>query len=360
MGNQVEKWAGAALAQVSLLQELSVKAGLAVMEIYRQDFEVMEKADSSPLTRADLAANGIITRGLKNLPGRLGGIPIISEENDIPEYGERAGWEAWWLIDPLDGTKEFVSRNGEFTVNIALIVRESSGAPGIPAAGWVYAPVPAVLYQGISGCGALRFDVRDKAAEISLPCSKPASSPRIVASRSHRNPETEDVIKAVGERFGKGEIISSGSSLKLCRIAEGSAELYPRPAPTMEWDTAAADAVCRAAGARVVDAHSGKNLEYGKENLLNPWFLVSRDERLISLAVKVLGELQRYTSPVLFTISRVCSTIRLRKSNSPIARKPMSILGYPQHHFFCVCRIMAITRASQARDVGSIPIRRST
>ena len=260
------------------------------MEIYKQDFDVMEKEDSSPLTQADLAAHQVIISGLISLPSPLADIPLISEEGDIPDFTRRAAWDAWWLIDPLDGTKEFVKRNGEFTVNIALIVRESPEAPGIPVAGWVYAPVNGILYQGIVGEGALRLEKGNPGPPESLPYEKPAEIPRIVASRSHRNPETELVIKSVGEQFGKGEIISSGSSMKLCRIAEGSAEIYPRPAPTMEWDTAAADAVCRAAGARVVQALSGENLEYGKENLLNPWFLVSRDERLLSLAVEALKE----------------------------------------------------------------------
>jgi len=297
MENNPEKWTEEALRLAGVLQKLSVQAGSAIMKIYNQDFEVMKKADSSPLTRADLAANRIITEGLKKLPGPLGLLPLISEEGDIPANDERAEWVAWWLIDPLDGTKEFVSRNGEFTVNIALIVRESPGSPGKPLAGWVYVPVPGVLYQGISGKGALRimlqnpegFPADSPSPSVSLPDEKSAGFPRIVASRSHRNPETEAVIRAVGDQFGKGEIISSGSSLKLCRIAEGSAELYPRPAPTMEWDTAAADAVCRASGARVADAITGKYLEYGKEDLLNPWFLVSRDEKLLSLSVRVLS-----------------------------------------------------------------------
>ena len=288
MENLLRKWVNEAGKHALLLQKLSVKAGNAIMEIYKQEFEVMKKADASPLTRADLAAHNVIVSGLKALPSPLSEIPLISEEGEIPDYTERSAWEAWWLIDPLDGTREFVKRNGEFTVNIALVVRESPEAPGIPVAGWVYAPVHGILYQGIAGEGALKFNVKNKSAEIPLPIEKAAALPRIVASRSHRNPETQTVIKTVGERFGEGEIISSGSSLKLCRIAEGSAELYPRPAPTMEWDTAAADAVCRAAGARVVQAVNGENLEYGKKNLLNPWFLVSRDEELLKCAVNSL------------------------------------------------------------------------
>ena len=296
MENHLVKWAAAAGSHALLLQKLSVNAGNSIMDVYSHDFEVMEKEDSSPLTQADLTAHHLISTGLKALPTPLADIPVISEEGEIPDYAECASWEAWWLIDPLDGTKEFVKRNGEFTVNIALIVRESDGSSGVPIAGWVYAPVPEILYKGIKGKGAYRFVISDTAKGMSLPVELPmelpAVIPRIVASRSHRNPETEAIIKTVGDRFGEGEIISSGSSLKLCRIAEGTAELYPRPAPTMEWDTAAADAVCRAAGVRVIHALTGENLEYGKENLLNPWFLVSRDKKLLSLSKKVLKEMK--------------------------------------------------------------------
>jgi 3'(2'), 5'-bisphosphate nucleotidase len=208
---------------------------------------------------------------------------------------ERSTWTAWWLIDPLDGTKEFVKRNGEFTVNIALMTRSKPNAPGNPIAGWVYAPVLDRLYEGISGHGAVRIDqnLKDGRSDVKkLPMEKPANPPRIVASRSHRTPETDAVIDAVSAEFGQGEIVSSGSSLKLCQIAEGSAEFYPRCAPTMEWDTAAADAVCRAAGARVVQALNGADLEYGKNNLLNPWFIVGRGDALISCAVEAIRSTQ--------------------------------------------------------------------
>ena len=266
------------------LRALAVDAGRRIMDVYARDFNVETKPDESPLTEADMASHNTIVNGIASLPALLGEIPLLSEEGVHDDYDERRTWRAWWLIDPLDGTKEFVKRNGEFTVNIALMIRSGTGMAGYPLAGWVYAPVPDVLYEGLSGYGALRIDAAGSiapAAVKSLPVESPHVPPRIVASRSHRSPETEQIISAVARRFGTGEIVSSGSSLKLCRIAEGAAELYPRAAPTMEWDTAAADAVCRASGASVVDALTGEDLKYGKENLLNPWFLVSRDETLI-------------------------------------------------------------------------------
>jgi len=275
-----------ARTQVPALRSIVREAGRAIMEVYGGSFAVETKDDDSPLTEADRASHRIIAAGLSRLDSPLASIPILSEEGTMPDSEERGTWTAWWLIDPLDGTKEFVKRNGEFTVNVALVVRPDAGAPGVPVAGWVGAPVPDILYEGIDGMGALRIDAD---GEHSLPLEPPADPPRIVASRSHRTPPTELVIEAVAELFGIGDIVSSGSSLKLCRIAEGTAELYPRPAPTMEWDTAAADAVCRSAEARVVQALSGDDLEYGKDDLLNPWFLVSRDDALIATAVKALG-----------------------------------------------------------------------
>ena len=276
------------------LRSIVLEAGRRIMEVYSRDFAVMAKNDASPLTEADLAAHHAIVEGIHDLPTPLGSLPLISEEGEIPDWEQRREWPAWWLIDPLDGTKEFVKRNGEFTVNIALMLRPDKGAPGNPAAGWVYAPVPDILYEGIAGHGAHRiigFGGAAPTAPESLPVEPPRTPPRIVASRSHRSGETDAVINAVSGRFGSGDIVSSGSSLKLCRVAEGSAELYPRAAPTMEWDTAAADAVCRASGARVVRARTGEDLVYGKENLLNHWFLVSRDEGLIEVSTAALDDL---------------------------------------------------------------------
>ena len=276
-----------------VLRNIAIEAGRRILDVYEQDFEVMKKADASPLTEADLASHKVIIDGIASLPAALSSIPEMSEEGTLPEWEEYREWAAWWLIDPLDGTKEFVKRNGEFTVNIALIRRPAPGEPGVPVAGWVYAPVPDVLYEGIAGMGAVRIESAGSSrpdSPVPLPAAPPLAPPRIIASRSHRSTETDKVIDAVTAEFGIGGIVSSGSSLKLCMVAEGAAELYPRCAPTMEWDTAAADAVCRAAGARVVRAADGRNLEYGKENLLNPWFLVSADEKLIRTSLISLQE----------------------------------------------------------------------
>ena len=274
------------------LREIALEAGRHIMKVYAEDFEVRTKDDASPLTEADLASHRTIIDGLAGLPGTPATLPVMSEEGRQIPWDEYRLWNDWWLIDPLDGTKEFIRKNGEFTVNIALMHREFPDGPGQPVAGWVYAPVPDLLFEGIVNQGALRIsDAGSKTPglPLPLPSEPPGPAVRIVASRSHRNPETDAVIDAVSTVRKVGDIVSSGSSLKLCRIAEGSAELYPRCAPTMEWDTAAADAVCRAAGSFVVQARTGEKLEYGKNNLLNPWFLVSSDRELLKLSTAALN-----------------------------------------------------------------------
>lgn len=291
MTDALSSYSDAAFLAGASLRKIAIEAGRRIMDIYAGDFQVAEKEDASPLTEADMASHHTIISGLALLKGLLGEIPVMSEEGDIADWSQRRDWTAWWLIDPLDGTKEFVKRNGEFTVNIALMVRAGNGHTAVPLAGWVYAPVPDILYEGILGKGAVRISEAGNVTpgnSETLPAEPALSPPRLVASRSHRSKETDIIINAVAEAFGAGEIVSSGSSLKICRVAEGSAELYPRAAPTMEWDTAAADAVCRAAGVRVVQADSGANLEYGKENLLNPWFLVSGDSGILDVSVSSL------------------------------------------------------------------------
>ncbi len=287
--------------------QLILEAGAAVADIYQKTYNVTYKGDASPLTDADLASHRVLVSGLPAVSRQP--YPILSEEGrDIP-YAERKEWPAFWMIDPLDGTKEFIKRNGEFTINIALIVN------GTPYAGFVYAPVPDVLYWGINrhvdgnidgkddgkddgkvdgkvdGNGsAYRLDGasnyrRTRTISEGIPISGPrrvygqaSGQPlRIVASRSHLTPETEAFIERVESEAGAVEIASSGSSLKLCQVAEGASDLYPRFAPTMEWDTAAADAVCRAAGCYVLSVEDRLPLRYNKQNLLNPWFLVGKD-----------------------------------------------------------------------------------
>lgn len=246
-----------------------LEAGKAILEVYGTDFGVDKKGDDSPITEADRRAHDIIRKHLDEIDVEgYAGLPFLSEEGMHTPYGERRHWHRYWLVDPLDGTKEFVGKNGEFTVNIALI------EDGLPAAGWVFVPVTGTLYWGIAGSGAFR---KSKDGNISrLATGAAASKLRIVASRSHLNKATESYIKRVLELLGtEGDIVRAGSSLKLCRIAEGSADLYPRFGPTMEWDTAAAHGVCRAAGSTVIDITTLREMRYNKETLRNNYFLAA-------------------------------------------------------------------------------------
>lgn len=271
-----------------------VSAGDAVMQVYETDFNVDVKQDNTPITEADRKANRIIHRCLDSLSLSIGGgkeekLPILSEEGREIPYETRSGWMAYWLVDPLDGTKEFVHRNGEFTVNIALI--EKSAAGYLPSAGFVYLPVLRTLYWGIYGSGAYRLQ-REQSQESSDEARNPDRLPppgdhdpgkpvRIVASRSHLDPKTGEYIDGIRTTSGgKVELVRAGSSLKLCRIADGSADLYPRFGPTMEWDIAAGHGVCRAAGCRVVDLAAGKELSYNKADLKNGHFLAGREEMI--------------------------------------------------------------------------------
>src|SRR6056300_331411 len=246
------------------LQEIAYQAGQAIMEIYdSDDFNVELKGDGSPLTRADKAAHLVIAEGLeKHFPE----IPILSEEGkDIP-YDTRKNWKSFFLVDPLDGTKEFIKRNGEFTVNIALIKE------GNPIAGVVYAPVLDTMYAAeLDASGHWQLETRNHEPETSN-----HETYRIVASRSHNNELTEAFIEKKRMEHGEVEIVSMGSSLKICLVAEGKADVYPRLGPTMEWDTAAAHAVALAAGCTVLEYESNTPLQYNKENLLNPFFIVER------------------------------------------------------------------------------------
>lgn len=252
----------------------ATRAGRAVLDIYHSDFRVEEKADRSPLSEADLASHRIITDTLT----AASPLPILSEESDETCHTIRSGWSRFWLVDPLDGTKEFVKRNGEFTINVALI----EGAA--PILGVVYAPDRDSVYFASASLGAYwckfppdaEFRTVDRLLGQSdpLPRSTPSSGMTVVASRSHSNSETEAFIDSIERRFGDAERVSIGSSLKLCLVAEGTADVYPRLAPTMEWDTAAADAVVRASGGEVVDAESGAPLAYNKSSLYNPHFIV--------------------------------------------------------------------------------------
>ncbi len=242
---------------------LAKRAGVAIMEVYSGDFDVALKGDASPLTSADLRANEIIIAGLQSLAPQW---PVLSEESAEIPFVERSQWHTYWLVDPLDGTKEFVSRNGEFTVNIALMHEH------VPVLGVVYVPATATLYVGARVFGAHK-QVGDGTL-ISIHPSIPAHSPiRVVGSRSHRGA----LLDAYLARLASHEIVSMGSSLKFCLIAEGKADLYPRLGPTSEWDTAAAQGVVEAAGGVVVTL-DGAPLRYNtKADILNPHFFVYAD-----------------------------------------------------------------------------------
>ncbi len=247
--------------------DIARRAGEEIMKVYQQDFDVDHKDDGSPLTRADLAAHMLISDALQQLTPEL---PILSEESREIPWLERRNWQTYWLVDPLDGTKEFVNRNGEFTVNIALISENR------PVLGVVYAPVHEILYTGCEGVGASRTGKDGEKKSVSVRHFS-GKRPTVVASRSHRGEALEQVLARINTKHGEAEILSMGSSFKLCLVAEGKADLYPRLGLTSEWDTAAAHAVVNAAGGQVIKL-TGEDLQYNKEDLLNPWFIVCNAE----------------------------------------------------------------------------------
>lgn len=237
---------------------LARAAGREIMAIYEGDFEVTLKADQSPLTEADMASHRLIVKGLQALTPEL---PILSEEAANIPWKERREWHSFWLVDPIDGTKDFVNRSGEFTVNIALV------QDGIPVAGVVTAPALEQEFWGIVGQGAW---LHEKGETRQLMVQEPPREVRVLASKNHMNQETQDFIKTLGPH----RLVQAGSSLKFCRIAQGEADLYPRCGPTCEWDTGAAQAVLEAAGGRV-RTFDGEPLRYGKEDFLNPYFVAA-------------------------------------------------------------------------------------
>ncbi|KZN35337.1 3'-5'-bisphosphate nucleotidase [Pseudoalteromonas luteoviolacea CPMOR-2] len=246
------------------LVELARLAGEEIMQIYAKDFAVDYKNDNSPVTDADLAANCVITAGLKRLTPE---IPILSEESADISWQERQSWQRYWLVDPIDGTKEFIKKNGEFTVNIALIEH------GNPTMGVVYAPALKTCYLAAKSIGAFR-ECDEARIELKVTRKSKQGKVKVVGSRSHPSPELEDYLA----QFDDVEMVPKGSSLKLCLVAEGEADIYPRLGPTSEWDTGAGHAVAEIAGATVTHI-DGSPLKYNqKESFLNPYFVVSRLE----------------------------------------------------------------------------------
>jgi len=253
--------------------EAAINAGSEIMKIYESDnFEIEVKEDASPLTKADKTAHQIITKYLSKT-----GLPILSEEGKHIPFEDRNSWGKFWMVDPIDGTKEFIKRNGEFTINIALIYQQK------PILGVVYAPALHELYYAQNTLGAfkinttLNIDLNNILSDsIKLPVSKNNNIYTIVASRSHLSKETTDFIEQLKNDYDEIEMISRGSSLKFCLVAEGAADCYPRFAPTMEWDTAAGHAICKFAGFTILDLTTKAELLYNKENLLNNFFLVEK------------------------------------------------------------------------------------
>ena len=258
---------------LSLAIEAALAAGKAILEIYHTDFDIEMKEDKSPVTKADLMANDIINSYLIST-----GIPIISEESKQIPFEVRKNWKICWIVDPLDGTKEFIQKNGEFTVNIALVV------DGSPKLGVIYAPMFQTIYfTSEDASKSYKTVFTDKIPSITSiltnaseigPVSKEKEVIKLLVSRSHLNEETSRFISEI-KNHNKTEIISMGSSLKFCLMAEGKADLYPRFSPTMEWDTAAGQAICTAVGVRFMEANSREPLKYNKKILLNPSFLVA-------------------------------------------------------------------------------------
>ncbi|HVC38082.1 MAG TPA: 3'(2'),5'-bisphosphate nucleotidase CysQ [Gammaproteobacteria bacterium] len=245
------------------LLDIAQTASRRILEIYAADFTVATKSDQSPVTTADMAAHEIIVKGLQRLTPDL---PVLSEESGQIPFSERRSWGSYWLVDPLDGTKEFISRNGDFTINIALIQNHA------PVVGVVHIPVENLGYYGVVGAGAYRRKSNAIQESIHVQPLK-SNRARVVASRSHRG----ELLDGYLEKLGAHEIVSRGSALKFCLVAEGAADVYPRLGPTSEWDTAAGHAVLLAAGGQVINV-DGSPLRYNaKESLLNPHFIAYAD-----------------------------------------------------------------------------------
>jgi 3'(2'), 5'-bisphosphate nucleotidase len=262
---------------LQLALKTAFEAGQAILEVYDTDFDVAEKDDKSPVTKADTQADALIKKRLQDNSD----YPILSEEGKDIAYQERQKWEQFWLVDPLDGTKEFIKRNGEFTVNIALVDNEK------PVLGVIFVPAEGLFYFATQSKGSYKYQLEEKttlpdlnqiidqAQQLPLTERKNTSKVRVVASRSHINNPTQNFIDKLKEQYEEVKVVPKGSSLKLCLVAEGKADVYPRFGPTMEWDTAAGQAIAEYAQRQVLQHENGNTpLTYNKKELKNPWFIV--------------------------------------------------------------------------------------
>ena len=266
--------------------QAAVAAGKAILDVYHSDFAVTHKADQSPLTEADTRSHGIIVQALQGME-----VPVLSEEGKEIPYSRRKNWSTLWIVDPLDGTKEFIKRNGEFTVNVAWV------RDGNPKWGVIFVPEKQILYFGGKETGAYRLKTGQEGGPVTVPsedvskvssldalirrCTRLEASRgdldayTIVGSRSHPSEALDAFVEEKRKRHGEVMFISAGSSLKFCLLAEGRAHIYPRLGPTMEWDTAAGHAIAEGAGCTVSVYGRATPLRYNKEDLLNPWFIIS-------------------------------------------------------------------------------------
>ncbi len=260
---------------IKIAIKAALNAGKVIMEVYDTSFDVEIKDDKSPLTEADKKANDVINSYLFET-----NVPIISEENKQIDYSIRKKWDTCWIVDPVDGTKEFIKRNGEFTVNIALVT------DGNPELGVIYVPVTkTIYYANVKTKEAFKAQLESHEADLKIveslskklePKSEVSNFVQVVGSRSHMSQETLDFVETIKGQGKQVEVVSKGSSLKFCLVAEGNADVYPRFAPTMEWDTAAGHAICNAVGLKVISKETNEGLLYNKENLLNSYFLVTK------------------------------------------------------------------------------------
>ena len=261
---------------LKLAVKAALRAGEEILRVYETDFHVETKSDNTPVTIADKISGRCITSILTET-----GIPIISEEESVPEYSVRKNWKSLWMVDPLDGTKEYVKRNGEFAVNIALVQDEE------PVIGVIYAPVFKDIYFGARGMGSYKITQNDVIMELTkknlpdnlfefarrLPLQKPPKKYTVVASRSHLSTEINSRIGKFENMYGSVDLINIGSSIKQCWVAEGKAHEYPRFGKTMEWDTAAGQCILEESGNSLIDLHTDKPMRYNKEQMLNNYFV---------------------------------------------------------------------------------------